>query len=87
MFVTATHKLVPRLRRSAWAAPFLDGVNAAALALMVVVTVRLGLEVLDGWYTALLFLAGAVALLKFNPNSAWLVLAGVLAGLGYTAVT
>lgn len=87
VFVTATHPLVPRLRRSTWAAPFLDGVNAAALALMVVVTVHLGLEVLDGWYTAVLFVAAVAVLLRFSPNSAWLVLAGVAAGLGYTAVT
>jgi chromate transporter len=87
VFVTLTHPVVPRLRRSTRAAPFLDGVNAAALALMVVVTVRLGLEVLDGWYSALLFVAGITALLRFNPNSAWLVLAGLAAGLAYTAVT
>lgn len=87
VFVTLTHPIVPRLRRSTRAAPFLDGVNAAALALMVVVTVRLGLEVLDGWYSAILFAAGIAALLRFNPNSAWLVLAGLVAGLAYTAVT
>jgi chromate transporter len=87
IFVTATHPLVPRLRKSRWAAPFLDGVNAAALALMVVVTVRLGLEVLDGWYSVLLFVAGAVVLLRFSPNSAWFVLAGIVAGLAYTGVT
>ena len=87
VFVTATHSLVPRLRRSGWAAPFLDGVNAAAVALMAVVTVRLGLEVLDGWYTALLFAAGVLILIRFNPNSAWFVLAGIVAGLVYTGVT
>jgi chromate transporter len=87
VFVTVTHPLVPRLRRSRWASPFLDGVNAAALALMAVVTVRLGLEVLDGWYSAVLFAVGIVVLLRLNPNSAWLVLAGLAAGLAYTAVT
>lgn len=87
VLVTATHPLVPRLRRSQWAAPFLDGVNAAALALMVVVTIRLGLEVLHGWYTVTLFVLGAIVLLRFSPNSAWFVLAGILAGLMYTAVT
>jgi hypothetical protein len=54
---------------------------------MVVVTARLGLEVLDGWYTAVLFAAGAVVLLRFSPNSAWLVLAGIAAGLAHAAVT
>ncbi|MBK6317155.1 MAG: chromate efflux transporter [Dehalococcoidia bacterium] len=81
VFVTATHPLVPRLRRSPWAAPFLDGVNAAALALMAVVTLRLAFEVLDGWYTAGLFAAAVAVLLRLNPNSAWLVIAGVGAGL------
>ncbi|WP_343392278.1 chromate transporter [Candidatus Amarobacter glycogenicus] len=80
VFVTATHPLVPRLRRSPWAAPFLDGVNAAALALMAVVTLRLAFEVLDGWYTGL-FAAAVAVLLRLNPNSAWLVIAGVGAGL------
>jgi chromate transporter len=87
LFVTATHPLVERLRRWRWTSPFLDGVNAAALALMAVVTVRLGLQVLDGWYTVALFAIGAVVLIRYSPNSAWLVLAGIVAGLAYTAVT
>lgn len=81
LFVTVTHPLVPRLRRSRWAAPFLDGVNVAALALMAVVTFQLAGEVLEGWYTISLFLIGAAVLIRFNPNSAWLVLAGIAAGL------
>ncbi len=86
IFVTATHGLVDRLRRWRWTSPFLDGVNAAALALMVVVTVRLALEVLDGWYTIVLFAAAALVLVRFSPNSAWLVLAGIAAGLLHAAV-
>lgn len=87
VFVTLTHPLVPRLRRSPWAAPFLDGVNVAALALMAVVTFQLAGEVLDGWYTISLFFVGAAVLIRFNPNSAWLVLAGIGAGLLHAAVT
>lgn len=87
VFVTLTHPLVPRLRRSPWAAPFLDGVNVAALALMAVVTFQLAGEVLDGWYTISLFFIGAAVLIRFNPNSAWLVLAGIGAGLLHAAVT
>lgn len=87
VFVAVTHPLVPRLRRSPWAAPFLDGVNVAALVLMMVVTFQLAGEVLDGWYTVSLFFIGAAVLLRFNPNSAWLVLAGIGAGLLHAAVT
>lgn len=86
VLVTVTHPFVPRLRKSPWAAPFLDGVNVAALALMAVVTVQLGREVLDGWYTIALFVAAAFVLVRFNPNSAWLVLAGIAAGLAHAWV-
>ncbi|MEP7214796.1 MAG: chromate efflux transporter [Anaerolineaceae bacterium] len=87
VLVTITHPLVPRIRGSHWAAPFLDGVNAAALALMGVVTLTLGREVLDSAFTAALFTVAVVVLLRFRPNSAWLVLAGALAGLAHAAVT
>lgn len=83
VLVTITHPLVPRIRGSRWAAPFLDGVNAAALALMAVVTVTLGREVLDSAFTAALFAVAVVVLLRFSPNSVWLVLAGALAGLAH----
>lgn len=42
VFVAASGPLVPHIRRSPNAGAFLDGVNAAALALMVVVTYQLG---------------------------------------------
>jgi chromate transporter len=83
VLVALTFPLVERLRSWAWAAPFLDGVNAAAVALMAVVAVRLGLEVLEDPLAVALLAAGAVVLLLWNVNSAWLVLAGALAGLLY----
>ena len=87
IFVTLTHPLVPRLRRSRSAAPILDGVNVAALALMAVVTFQLAGEVLEGWYTISLFFIAAAVLIRFNTNSAWLVLAGIAAGLLHAAAT
>src|SRR5690606_13417235 len=87
VFGAATHPLIPRMRNSRFAAPFLDGVNAAAIALMAVVTFELGREVLDAWFAALLFATGAVVLLRFNPNTAWIVLGGAAAGLIYQALT
>lgn len=81
VFVTLTHPLVPQLRRSPWASPFLDGVNAAALALMAVVTARLALDVLDSGWQLGLFTAAAIVLVRFSPNSAWIVLAGAVAGI------
>jgi chromate transporter len=81
VFVAASGPLVPRLRASPRAAAFLDGLNAASLALMVVVTFQLGRHVLVDVPSWCLFVLGAVVLLRFKPNSAWLVLGGSLAGL------
>jgi chromate transporter len=78
--VAVSGPLVPRIRRSAIAGAFLDGVNAAALALMVVVTYQLGRAAIVDWTTiALAVLSGAI-LFGFRVNSAWLVLGGAIAG-------
>jgi chromate transporter len=58
-------------------------VNAAALALMAVVAMRLGLEVLEEPLAVVLLAAGAAVLLLWNLNSVWLVLGGAIAGLVY----
>ncbi|HEX3229689.1 MAG TPA: chromate efflux transporter [Pyrinomonadaceae bacterium] len=80
VFVAVSGPLVPRIRRSAPAGAFLDGVNAAALALMVVVTYQLGRAAIVDWTTiALAVLSGAI-LFGFRVNSAWLVLGGAIAG-------
>ena len=80
-FVAVSGPLVPRIRRSATAGAFLDGVNAASLSLMAVVTWQLGEAALVDWLTVALFVVSLVLLLKFHLNSAWLVLGGALVGL------
>lgn len=72
---------VPKLRRSPWTAGFLDGVNAASLGLMAVVTYTLSRTALIDWVTIILAVASAIAVFRFRINSAWLVLAGGVIGL------
>jgi chromate transporter len=80
IFVAASGPLVPRIRRSPIAGAFLDGVNAAALALMVFVTYQLGrAAIMDFTTIALAVISGAI-LFSFRLNSAWLVLGGGIAG-------
>jgi chromate transporter len=67
--------------RSASAGAFLDGVNAASLALMAVVTWGLGRAALVDPLTLSLAIAGGAVLLRSDINSAWLVLAGGVIGL------
>jgi chromate transporter len=63
--------LVPRLRASPLAGAVLDGVNAASLALMAVVTARLATSaIVDAW-TLALAVASAICLLGLRVNSSW----------------
>ena len=72
--------LAGRIRRSKLAAAFLDGVNAAAVALMAAVALSLGrATMMDGW-TLALGLVSAIVLVRYRVNATWLILGG--AGLG-----
>jgi len=80
-FVAISGPLVPRLRQSPLMGAFLDGVDVASLALMVVVTWQLGRAALVDFLTVMLAAASAVLLIRYKINSAWLVLAGGVVGL------
>ena len=86
IFVALSIPLLPRLRRSKFAAAFLDGVNAASLALMAVVTVQLGRAALVDGITIALAIVSAVLLLRFRLNATWLILGGAAVGLLRAAV-
>jgi chromate transporter len=82
VFVAASGPIVSRLRRSASAGAFLDGVNVASLALMLVVTARLGKDALVDVNAVLLALAAFVVLVRTKKvSSMWLVLAGAIVGV------
>jgi len=83
VFVALSSPLIPRLRRSPWAAGFLDGVNAASLGLMAVVTWQLGRAAIVDVLAAALAVIAAAIVFTTRINSAWLVLAGGIAGLIY----
>jgi chromate transporter len=80
VLVAASRPLLARVRRSAWASAFLDGVNVASLALMAVVTFQLAKSTFVDVPTVLIGVACAVLLLLFRVNSAWLVCGGAVAG-------
>jgi chromate transporter len=81
LFVAVSGPLIPRLRRSRLAGAALDGVNAASLGLMAVVTWQLGrasLVSVSSWLVA--GIAGALLATR-RVNAAWLVIGGALAGI------
>jgi len=81
VFVGASAWLVPRIRRSALAGAFLDGVNVAALALMLAVTLQIARAALVDATTVTLALISAAALLRFKLNSAWLIVSAAALGV------
>jgi chromate transporter len=81
VFVALSAPLVSRLRQSNVAGAFLDGVNAATVALMTFVTWQLARTALVDLPTIAIAAASAIVLLRFHVNSVWLIAAGALLGL------
>jgi len=86
VYVAALAPILPKLRRSAWMAAFLDSVNVCAVALMAGVTVRLAGDALRGWPFWVIALAALAALSRWKINPAWVVLGGGMAGLALAVV-
>ena len=81
VLVAISGPLIPRIRKSATAAAFLDGINVASLAIMAAVSYQLARSAIVDWWTAGLAIMGAILLLCFRISSAWLVLGGALIGV------
>ena len=84
VLVAALMPLLSRARRSSWSAAALDGVNAAAIALMTGVTVQLGRASLTDWLTVLVALVSLALLVRWRVNPTWLVIGGAVVGLVHT---
>jgi chromate transporter len=84
LLVAMSGWMIPRLRQSRITGAFLDGVNAAALALMAAVTWQLGRASVIDIPTVILAVLSAILLFRFRINSAWLMLGGAVAGLAAT---
>lgn len=85
IFVALASTLLERLRESRAARAFLDGVNAASLALMALVWAQLGRAALVDGVAAGLALVSATLLLRTKLNPTWILLGCGLAGWGLQA--
>lgn len=81
LFVAASAWLAPRIRRAPLAGAFLDGVNVAALALMIAVTAQIARAALVDKVTLTIALLSAALLLRFKLNSAWLIVSAAALGV------
>jgi chromate transporter len=81
IFVLILNPVIPRLRNSKFLSKFLDAVNVSALAVMLVVGVKLGVEILIDWRTIFIALLSAATFLIIRKiNSAYIILGGAVLG-------
>jgi chromate transporter len=81
VYVGVTACFLPNLRKSPVASAFLDGVNAAAVALMAFVGWQFARASLVHVPAVVLAIVSAVLVFRYKVNSAWLVLGGAIAGI------
>ena len=81
VFVALSHPLVPRLRRSKLFSAFLDGVNAASVAIILTVCIEFGRATITDWRTILIAVASAIVVFGFpKVNNAFVILGGSVLG-------
>ena len=81
VFVALSHPLVPRMRRSKLFSAFLDGVNAASVAIILTVCIEFGRATITDWRT--IAIAGTAAIVVFGfpkVNNALVILGGSVLG-------
>jgi chromate transporter len=83
VLVAVLEPLVGRVRRSPWPGAALDGITMAALGLMAGVTVDLGRAAITDPLTAVVAIAAVPIVLRWRPNTMWLVLAGATIGIAH----
>jgi chromate transporter len=83
VMVAALEPLIGRIRSSPWAGAALDGITIAALGLMAGVTVDLGHTAITDPLTAVVAVVALLVVLRWRPNTAWLVLAGAAIGIAH----
>jgi len=83
IFILILFPLIPKLKGSARARIFLDGINAVTVGLMAAVSWQLGRGAIFDAFTGVEALAGLLVLRRFQINSAWLILGGLVAGFAW----
>jgi chromate transporter len=81
IFVALLNPLVPRMRRSKFFSAFLDGVNAASVAIIVTVCIAFARESVTDWRTILIAVLSLVVTFGFRQvNTVFVVVGSALAG-------
>jgi chromate transporter len=81
VYVAATARSLPRLRKSPIASAFLDGVNSAAVALMAFVGWQFARATLLTLPLIAIAVLAVFLLFRYKVNSTWLVFGGAIVGM------
>ncbi len=87
VFIAILFPFIPKLKKSAGARVFLDGINAATVGLMAAVSWQLARGAILDAFTAAEAVIGFLILRRFRINSAWLILGGLVAGFALKYAT
>jgi len=79
-YVAITARFLPQIRKSPIAGAFLDGVNAAAVALMAFVGWQFARGSLTNVPAIVIAVVSVILIFRYKVNSAWMILDGALAG-------
>lgn len=80
IYVAITSPFLSQMRQSKSLSFFLDGVNVASLALMIVVCFNLASAMLTNSLAISIFVVSLAILWRFKVNSAWLILVAAIIG-------
>jgi chromate transporter len=87
VFIAIVFPLIPRLKKAPGARLFLDTINAVTVGLMAAVSWQLARGAILDAFTAVEAIVGLLILRRFQINSAWLILGGLLAGFAWKFAT
>jgi len=81
IFVLMLNPIIPRLRKSKVFSKFLDAVSISAIAIMLIVGIKLMIEVLIDLKTIIFAILSSVVFLKYKKvNSAYIIIGAALIG-------
>ena len=83
VFIAIVFPLIPKLKKAPGARVFLDAINAVTVGLMAAVSWQLARGAILDAFTAVEAIVGLLILRRFQINSAWLILGGLVAGFAW----
>ncbi len=83
LLVALISRIVILIRKTWWAAAFIDGVTVASLGLMAGAAIDIGRSALVDVFSTILALASLLLIFKYKVKTHWIILVGGMLGIAY----